>query len=347
MKNMSKIISVNPPKNLAAADEYLFAPFLRYELESLKIKKMRNVFVTHSGFCLDKNGLVKESHHRYPEQYSDYLVEAAYYYNDVTENPDNLVSLDNKNTYLLIHHPWFNYYHWICEAILRIWMVKDHLDEMILLLPEHYQHSDFIMGSLEPFRFKDIFFIPSQKSVFVRNLCMPQIKPIVNAYLENEMIEIRRFYLDYVLSAKKTNINLGERVYISRKKASRKKVDNEEELEFILHKYGFAIINNEDYNFQEQVSIYSHVKYLISIHGSGLTNMLFMKENGSVLEFHKKKTNEQDWHSLAFWYLAACLGLDYYHQICEPTDPQANYFNANFIVDTEQFEKNIQQLVSE
>ncbi|MBS1599969.1 MAG: glycosyltransferase family 61 protein [Bacteroidetes bacterium] len=342
---MSKIISVNPPKNLTAEDEYLFSPFLQYELDSLKIKKLRNVFVTHTGFCLDKNGLVKESHHRYPEQYSDYLIEAAYYYNNASENPDNLIELDDQNNYLLIHHPWFNYYHWICEAIFRIWMVRDRLDEMTLLLPEHYQHSDFIMGSLEPFRFKNIFFIPSSKSLFVRNLCMPQIKPVVNAYKQDEVFEVRKFYLHYALSVKKIDTNLGERIYISRKKASRKKIANEEELESILHKYHFTIINNEDYCFQEQIAIYAHAKYLISIHGSGLTNMLFMQEKGRVLEFHKKKTNEKDWHSLAFWYLAACLEFDYYHQVCEPTDPEADYFNANFIVDPELFEKNINQLI--
>jgi len=344
---MRTIVSVNPPKNLTSADEYLFYPFLQYELDPLKIKKLRNVFVTHSGFCLDKNGLVKESHHRYPDQYDSYLWEAAYYYNDATENPDHLITLDDENNYLLIHHPWFNYYHWICECIFRIWMVKERLSEMILLLPEHYRETDFIMGSIEPFSFKDIFFIPTSKSVFVNKLCMPQIKPVVNGYNKNDVAAIRKYYLRYTLEDKKIDINLGERIYISRKKASRKKVANEEELETILHQYGFTIINNEDYNFQQQVSIFSHAKCLISIHGSGLTNMLFMQERGRVLEFHKKKTNDRDWHSLAFWYLAATLDLDYYHQLCDPTDPDADYFNANFIVDVHEFEKNIKLLVSE
>jgi len=343
---MNKQVIVSLPLNVSPEEMPLFGPFLTYELAPQKVKKIKNVFVTYSGFCLNNKGLIKESHHDHPHQLDDYKNEAAYYYYDVTDHPENLITLDDDSTYLLIHHPWYNYYHWLLECIFRAWMVKDKKDAMILLLPDYYGKSDFIMGSLEPFKFKDIFFIPGRKSLMVKNLCMPQIKAKVDSYNYKMMAQIKQFYLDYLSTAKDIDLDFGERIYISRKKAKRKRVENEDEIEHILLKYNFKILNNEDYIFWEQVAIYSRAKYLVSIHGSGLTNMLFMKEGSSVLEFHKRKTNDKDWHSKAFWYQAEVLGYKYYQQVCEPTDLNDDYFNANFIVDPLLFEKNLALMFS-
>jgi capsular polysaccharide biosynthesis protein len=337
-----KLISVNPPKNLSKEDEHLFKPFLTYKLDPVTIKRLKNVFVTYSGLCIDKKGLVKESHHDYPDQYNDYLQEAARYFRISNDKPENLIRLKNDQIYLLIHHPWSkNYYHWICESILRVWMAKDALKDMVLLLPSYNNELGFIKRSLEPFNFKNIYFIPYKKCLYIEDLCMPQIKPVVDGYDSDKVKQIRAFYLKYVLIEKKIFLELGERIYISRRKAARKKIYNEGELEGLLRAFNFTIINAEEFTFFEQISIFSNASYLISIHGSGLTNMLFMQEKAHVLEFHKKKTNGKDWHSLAFWYLADCLGHYYYHQLCDPTDLNADYFNADFIVDIKRFEENL------
>ena len=338
---MNKKVLVSLPQNVNADEMHLFKPFLSYELPPQKVKRFKNVFVTYSGFCLNNKGLIKESHHDHPHQIDDYRNEAAHYYYNVIDHPENLITLDDSRVYLLIHHPWYNYYHWICECIFRAWMIREIKDTMKLLLPDYYEKSDFIMSSLEPFKFKNIFFIPAGKSLMVRNLCIPRIKAKVDSYDYMMMAQVKQFYLDYLLAEKINDLDFGERIYISRKKAKRKKVENEEQIECILLKYNFKILNNEDYTFWEQVAIYSKAKYLVSIHGSGLTNMLFMKQGSSILEFHKQKTNDKDWHSKAFWYQAEALGYKYYQQVCEPTDINDDYFNANFIVDPLLLEKNL------
>lgn len=343
---MNEIVTVNLPRNLSEGDKHLFAPFDTYRLSTQTVKRLRNIFVTHNGFCLEKDRLIKECHHAYQEQYKDYLDIAARFLYDTTLHPENLIQLGADETYLMIHHPWYNYYHWICESIFRIWMVKDELRELTLLLPFEYESSDFIMNSLRPFEFKDIYFIPQRMCVRVPNLVLPQIKPVCNEYHQKEVLEIRGVYLEYIRNMKHIDVNLGDKIYVSRKKASRKKVANESEIEDVLIKYGFAIVNNEEYSFLEQICYFSKAKYLISIHGSGLTNMLFMENKAGILEFHKKKTNPTDKHSLAFWYLADCLGFDYYHQICVPTNDKDGYFDANFIVDPEELEANIALMLS-
>lgn len=343
---MSRFISVNPPKNLSKEDEHLFHPVLTFELETLTVKRLKHVFVTYSGLCVLKSGLVKESHHWYPDQYDGYLGEVSRCLKAAYEKPDNLVRVEDGRLYLLIHHLWsINYYHWICESIPRILMVKDELEDMVLLIPQFYKTLDFVRASLEPFKFKDVFVIPSKKGVYVESICLPQIKPIADGYDPEKLKEIRSFYLNYVIFKKKIALDLGERIYISRRKAARKKVDNETALEDVLIRFKFTIVCAEEFSFFEQVAIFSNARYLVSIHGSGLTNMLFMPENSYVLEFQKRKTNDHDRHSPVFWYLADCLGHSYYYQLCDPTDIHADYFNADFIVDKGRFEENLWRML--
>ena len=338
---MVNYCSVAPPANLTPEDEHLFLPHLRYSLEKQKILRLKKVFITYSGLCVNNKGIIRECHHRHPEYYNGYAASIEAYQKGIEKEPGNLVILDDDQTYLAVFHPWYNYYHWICESIFRLWLVRDHLREMILILPDFYKNSDFIMGSLTPFQFKDIFFIPTGKSLLVRNLCLPQIKPLVDSYDPQALREVRKFYLDTISLPGTGQINLGKRLYISRKKAARKKIANEEQVEDILKRHGFTTINNEDYSFLDQISIFSHAEQLVSIHGSGLTNMLFMPNNSSVLEFHKARTNDQDWHSRAFWYLADALGHKYYHQLCMPTDSSSTYFTADLLVDTDKLQRNI------
>jgi capsular polysaccharide biosynthesis protein len=339
---MSRQISVSLPVNLDKKDNLLFLPYVSYELIPLKIKKIKNAFVTYSGFCLTKNGLLKECHHDYPGQYMTFLKEASQYYHDASDDPEKLIELDDEHTYLLIHHPWFMYYHWICEAIFRLWMVRDKVEKLVLLLPESYKNYDFVLKTIEPFKFKAIFFIPEGKSLMVRNLCVPQIKPLMEGYDSVIMHAIVNFYQKYTVQIKKkVRKGFGERIYISRGKAGKRQIENDKEVIKLLLKYHFTILYNEDFSFWEQIAIYSQARYLVSIHGSGLTNMIFMQPGSRILEFHKRKTNPNDWHSLIFWYLADAAGHYYYHQICEPDEPDVNLFTANLIVDIDLLNRNL------
>jgi len=342
---MGKIVNVPLPLNLSDKDKQLYEPYLSYELISTKVKKFRNVFVGFSGFCMNNKGLIKECHHDYSFQYDYYLNEAAQYYYAATDHPENLITLDNNNVYLAVHHPWFNYYHWICESIFRLWLVRKQLDSLILLLPEHYKHADFIMGSLEPFNIKHIYYIPNGKSLLVKNLCLPQIKPICDSYNARHLKQVSSFYRNYVWLEKKISVNTIDKLYVSRQLAPRRKVINEDEIVKILEKYGFTIFHPERYTFLEQVAIFSRVKYLVGEHGSGLTNLLFMEKGTFILELHKDKTNELDRPAFLFWYMAEALGINYYHQLCE-THGKEDYFDGDYIVDVDLFEKNLIKMLN-
>lgn len=335
------IVKVNLPRNLTATDCHLFEPFQSYRLNRLMVKKMQFVFMSYIGYCMDEHGLIKECHHDYPEQYQDYLNDVGYYFHQASQDESNLIYLENENEYLVIHHPWANYYHWMTETIGKLWMVKDDLQNLILIIPEDLRRNPYVKGSLEPFSFKEIFYVPVNKNLFIKNLCLPQLKPICETYDAKMLNEQREFYVKYVRDTLKISVNAGYRVYVSRKLAPKRRIQNEHEVEAVLKKYDFTIVYCEQYSFAEQVSLFSQAAFLVSIHGAGLTNMVFMPKGSCILELHKRMTNSKDHHSLVYWRLASALEHDYYHQICEPVDPEADFFSADFVVDTQELEKNI------
>ncbi|MEB0263193.1 MULTISPECIES: glycosyltransferase 61 family protein [unclassified Mucilaginibacter] len=338
-------VDVRLPLNLIPSNACLFEPYQYYQIAEPEVANLRDIFVTYSGFCADEDGLIRGCHHDHPYQMAGFVAEAMYYYQDVSDNPENLIELNADKKHLLVHHPWFNYYHWLCECIPRLWRVRAELDNLTVLLPEHYLGTDFITGSLKPFNIKDIFVIPPGKSLLVPQLKLPAIKPICDSYHQKELRAIALFYKEY--AAKHVpDINLGDKVYLSRRKAGRKKVINEDDVESLLQEYGFRTVYNEDFSFLEQVAVYRNVNYLVSIHGSGLTNMLFMPEGSSILEIMKAKTNDLARPSFVFWYQADALGHNYFAQISDPLSEPDDYFFGDFFIDIDELRRNMNLMMA-
>ncbi len=342
---MSRLIHVALPHNIPDQDLPLFQSCTTYPLEDLSILQLHEAFVTYSGLCIDATGIRKESYHDYSDKRELFINDAVVQFRQALQDPKKLIELDDDETYLLIHHPWSaNYWHWMTEVVLRVWMIRDKTSQMILILPEYTKSLAFVRQSLEGFAFKGIFYIPEGHHLLVRNLCMPEVKRIADSYYPEELHAIRNHFLQAAGSDSRDG---HERIYISRKKSSQRKVINESEVEDLLTSYGFECINNEDFDFREQVALFSRARLVVSIHGAGLTNMMFMKEGSSILELHKRRTNDHDWHSFAFWYLADALGFQYYQQVCEPDDPSSTFFAANVVVDMERLEKNIEHMLNQ
>ena len=78
-------------------------------------------------------------------------------------------------------------------------------------------------------------------------------------------------------------------IYISRRKARGRFILNEEALEAMLAEFEAESVCLEDFSFKEQVTLMQRTRLLISIHGAGLTNMMFMQEGGTVIEILPRK----------------------------------------------------------
>jgi len=98
------------------------------------------------------------------------------------------------------------------------------------------------------------------------------------------------------------------RIYLRRPKTGYRQVSNEVELLPILKSYKFEILEMHGMTLTEQMKVFAGVEAVVSIHGAGLTNLLFAPPKTRVIEFmspHPAYTNT------CYYSLASAIGHRY------------------------------------
>lgn len=110
------------------------------------------------------------------------------------------------------------------------------------------------------------------------------------------------------------------RIYYFRKDR-RRTISNESQVLELMNLFGFYCTDFEGLSYLDSYSIMKNAKYFFGIHGGGLTNMLFMPPNGTIIEF---KTDNINPRSHCYHDLAINCGHNYYMFIAKSTDPFNN-----------------------
>jgi capsular polysaccharide biosynthesis protein len=228
------------------------------------------------------------------------------------------------------------YFHWLTDALTRLFVVRDRLDQLTLLLPTEFATRDFVKSSLNVFGVKRVEFIRPNEVVKCRSLLMPT-HTAPSGHFRDEVIQGVRTTL---LNALGESHQGGERLYISRRLAGRRRIANETELTPVLEKFGFETVCAEELSFEQQVKLFSRARYLVSNHGAGLTNMLFVRDGGAVLELR----HVSDYINNCYFILASALKLEYYYQLCQAERNSADAHTADLIVDAKELETNLTRL---
>ena len=259
------------------------------------------------------------------------------------EKDCGFTELNDDRNYLLAHH-WFNYYHWLTETVLRLWVAKEKGEKYVILLPLSFKSIQFVQQSLEALDLADVQYV-KEGILRVKNLTLVENKPYCNHYFPSLSKQIGTFFSEYVKDKKVRIPDIGDRIFISREKADRRKLVNENEVVQALSAYQFKSVAIEDLDFFQEVAILSKSKYLIGMHGAGLTNMMFMPQGSRVLELHREVYSYSDLHSDVYWKLASALGHKYYYQFCEPANKKEDFFTADYHVDLKKLKANVELLL--
>ncbi|KOY85752.1 hypothetical protein AD998_05920 [bacterium 336/3] len=314
------------PKNLEQKDLQAFEKEIVREIDECKVLELKNMYITPQGVIWDNSWRnVKEV---------DIIEGFDWRYKLSCFFKSKKIKLPNNEKYLLAFDAWSHgYFHWFADTMTRIGALADRLHEYILLLPNKL--NSFQEKSLSIFNFKAIYQIPSDSYIYVQYLIVPTYTALTGNYNEIIVQEIRSLY--------QTKYNFTnqqpaqERIYISRGKAKRRYVSNEDKLKPILEKYHFKVVYLEDYSFEEQIKLMQSTKYLISIHGAALTNMLFMSEKSKVMELRKEGDNS----NLCYFSLASTLNIDYYYQFGTVTNQKIATYDADIAINARLLEQNI------
>ena len=123
----------------------------------------------------------------------------------------------------------------------------------------------------------------------------------------------------------------GERIYLTREKARRRRVVNESAVWAELAARGFVKVALEDLSWAEQIAACRAARVVVAPHGAGLANLVFCEAGTRVVELVNRV-----YFNPVFWRLAALRGLDYRAVVAEGDGPireEASKGGADFAVD--------------
>jgi hypothetical protein len=177
-----------------------------------------------------------------------------------------------------------NFHHWNYDCIPRIHLLKqaglfDEIDSFIV----SYKGLPFQEESLKLLGVEaDKIFNPSRaeaKALQAECLYVPSlpsqlgtVSPWVVGFLRNT----------YNPANEKTI--LCKRIYLSRKNVGSRKILNNDEFNSLLKEFDVMEIFPEDYTVSTLGKILSAASFIISIHGSGLSNLCFISESTTVVD---------------------------------------------------------------
>lgn len=225
------------------------------------------------------------------------------------------------------------YFHWLTDALPRLIIAKDFVASHTLILPQEYEKFPYITMSLKFFSVPVKYCAPATK-LHVGELVLPSHTAESGNYNKVVINQLRDLFLSKFSESKPSR-----RIYISRKKAKKRKVANEDEVAALLKSFNFEIHYFEDYSFDQQVAICSESISLIGLHGAGLTNILFMRPGTQMLELR----NENDCENNCYFSMASDLSIDYYYQLSKGDQNDTHTVNVN--VDLNELQKNIESML--
>lgn len=223
------------------------------------------------------------------------------YLGDVIERPETLAVLAVAAQSV--------YYHWMFDLLPRIELIRRSqvglasIDRFVLgKLTQKFQTETLnILGISQ----EKILEIPSDRPVQVKvnQLVVPSVwshEGCIPLWICNFL---RQTFIPQPGQSTQRRL-----IYISRARASHRRVLNEAELLQFLEGFGFEPVVLEQLSVVEQAQLFSSADIIVAPHGAGLTNLVFCQPGTRVIEFFVPS-----YVNLGYWSLSSQLQLQHYY----------------------------------
>ena len=176
----------------------------------------------------------------------------------------------------------YNYHHWLYDTIARVHLLKlagvfDHIDNFII----DFNGLSFQKEALQQAG------IPIEKVICANDNWRFHIEAefLIIPSLPSKLGQIGIWPVQFLRDTflQKT-LDVPTRLYISRRKATSRKLVNEEEVLRFLQSEGFIEFFPEDHSIVETASYFSKANYIVGVHGSGFANLAFIGKGTKVID---------------------------------------------------------------
>jgi hypothetical protein len=213
----------------------------------------------------------------------------------VSDNPEHLEPpraarrLSGRGLYLG-HFMGGHYGHFITEGLSSFWIFESEPADAFDYLMFHpftfgVGQPDYVKLVLDRFGLSDKpIMIVGEEPIAFEEVVVPERLFRLNHSADPHL----RWVYDRVRGARASRATKRSRLYISRKRFSRRQssrvIANEGRIERLFMRHGFDVIYPERTPFDRQLELYSDAAILAGISGSGLHNVVFLDPGSTVIE---------------------------------------------------------------
>ncbi|MCB2296785.1 glycosyltransferase family 61 protein [Clostridium tagluense] len=255
-----------------------------------------NSFIINDGYCL-YDMVVADKDKRYDLRFESLKI--------IDENRAILEYINTKQIFeeaiFLVGFAPDNYYHVSVELLSRLQYIDYYeeyrsipllIDEIVLRVPQYrdllekinkYNHPIIPVEREHMYKVKRLIY-PSY------NTWMPiNVKARSNLTVQDFLVA--KSGVEYIRNniLEENELEGSNKIYISRKNMSNKRLINNTKVAELFAEYGFEIIFPENLSFQEQVKIFSQAKYIAGSTGAALTNILYCPSNATIITIIPKE----------------------------------------------------------
>jgi hypothetical protein len=185
------------------------------------------------------------------------------------------------------------YYHWMFDILPKLQIIGKLFDDTYTIVLS-FVRRNFIDESLIELGVKNYLYADNKFHIYAKETLVPELPSEIGNPRIESLIFLRERFLGSIKLA-----NLQNKVYISRRYSSKRRVLNENELITLIKSYGFQVYYLENLSFTQQVDLFSTAMIVLSPHGAGLSNIVFMPKGSSVIELFPNNYYEECYQNIS------------------------------------------------
>ncbi|MFT3978954.1 MAG: glycosyltransferase family 61 protein [Ferruginibacter sp.] len=253
-------------------------------------------------------------------------------YKNYKKNKDGAIFLEAAASINLTPGGDKNYWHFLHDILGQIVILREFLKSGIpVIISKELASMTFFKDALQRSAYlKSITWIVRETGVYFRvgTALFLQRMPNDNA----PFLSVRQ-----LLEVPQSDQAKNRRIFLSRSKNRIRHLRNNKEVEELVNRYGFEVIDADSLSLDEQIILLGETRYIIGIHGAGLTNVLFRNNAQlSLLEILPA-----DYIQPHYFWLAKGIG---HHYI--PVVGSAYNADSSFSVDIKLLGKSIESMLA-
>jgi capsular polysaccharide biosynthesis protein len=202
------------------------------------------------------------------------------------------------------------YSHWLLDELPRLLLLKKE-DKVARIIT--HANAAYAQAALRLYGWTGEVVEPVRRGYWQ---CEELIVPSLTGWTGRATARQIQLINEFVKPLRTSAAAGGERIYISRSLARRRRVTNEDEVTTALTDLGFVTVRLEELTWPEQIQVFRQAKVIVGPHGAGLANLAFCQSGTLVVELFGR-----DYLNGCFWQIAALRGLDYVPVVSAGRDP--------------------------